>query len=69
MQKRYISKLTGLMLLGLIGWLPIMAQVKNSVEIKSMEQLQEILSSPQMRSDVVEDVKIAEEGILVDKLL
>lgn len=69
MQKRYISKLTGLMLLGLIGWLPIMAQVKNSVEIKSMEQLQEILLSPQMRSDVVEDVKIAEEGILVDKLL
>ena len=47
--------------------LPMMAQVTKTIEIKSMEQLQEVLSSPRLRSDAVTDLPITANGILVDK--
>lgn len=67
MKKRYSQKLAGMILLCLISWLPVTAQ--NSIEIKTMEQLQEILSSPQSRSNDIQDVPIAADGILVDELV
>lgn len=67
MKKRYTQKLASMILLSLISWLPVMAQ--NSIEIKTMEQLQEVLSSPQLRSDDVLDRPITAEGIIVDEIV
>lgn len=69
MKKRYTRKLAVIVWLSLIGLLPIMAQVATPIEIKSVEQLQEVLSSPRLKSDAVKEVKIVEEGIFVDSLL
>ena len=69
MKKMYTRKLAVMIWLSLIGLLPIMGQVVNPIEIKSMEQLQKILSSPQLRSDAVQDLKITDDGILVTKLV
>lgn len=69
MKKMVHFKLAGLILLSLIGLLPVMAHAVNPIEIKSMEQLQSILSSPQLRSSEVTDLKIVEDGIFVDKLV
>ena len=67
MKKRYTRRFAVMMWLSLIGLLPMMAQVTKPIEIKSMEQLQEVLSSPRLRSDAVTDLPITANGILVDK--
>lgn len=67
MKKRYTLKLIVMMWLSLFGLLPMMAQVAKPIEIKSMEQLQEVLSSPRLRSDAVQDLNITVDGIFVDK--
>lgn len=67
MKKRYTLKLIVMMWLSLFGLLPMMAQVAKPLEIKSVEQLQEVLSSPRLRSDAVQDLNITANGIFVDK--
>lgn len=69
MKKRYTRLLAVMMWLSLIGLLPMMAQVANPLEIKSVEQLQEVLSSPRLRSDAETVLPIAANGILVDTII